>query len=129
MDGNFRKNVGNLLEEKGMTQRDLASKLGVSEVTVSRWMTPGENGRNPSVKTLQKIAEILGTTPDCLLGQPDAAGQKASVASSSGGVDWGAILAGTALTATAVIGIVALAKAMGKLSKDDGDTIKNILGK
>ena len=43
------------------------------------------------------------------------------------GVNWGAILTGTALTATAVIGIVALAKAMGKLTDKDTEQIKDIL--
>ena len=80
-----------------MTQRELASRLGVSEVTVSRWMTDGA-GRTAQDSTPQ------GDT-----------------------VNWGAILAGTALTATAVIGIVALAKAMGKLSENDEKQIKNIL--
>lgn len=44
-------------------------------------------------------------------------------------MDLGAILAGTALTATAVIGIVALAKAMGKLSEKDKDHIQDILSR
>lgn len=58
-----------LLTSKGMTQRDLAARLGVSEVTVSRWMADGANGRNPSISTLQKIADRLETTPDDLLGK------------------------------------------------------------
>lgn len=107
-----------LLNSKGMTQRELAARLGVSEVTVSRWMTDGTNGRNPSISTLQKIADILETTPDDLLGK-----QKPSK-DAGNPVDLGAILAGTALTAT---GIVALAKAMGKLSEKDKDQIQDIL--
>ena len=47
----------------------------------------------------------------------------------SNGVNWGAILAGTALTATAVIGIVALAKAMGKISDKDKEQIEDILNR
>ena len=112
-----------LLNSKGMTQRELAARLGVSEVTVSRWMTDGTNGRNPSISTLQKIADILETTPDDLLGK-----QKPSK-DAGNPVDLGAILAGTALTATAVIGIVALAKAMGKLSEKDKDHIQDILSR
>ena len=127
MNGNFKNRVETLLKEKGMTQRELASRLGVSEVTVSRWMTDGANGRNPSVQTLQKIAEVLQTTPDYLLGN-DADVQKAQ-SQNDGGVNWGAILAGTALTATAVIGIVALAKAMGKLSDKDKEQIEDILNR
>ena len=104
-----------------MTQRELAARLGVSEMTVSRWMTDGTNGRNPSISTLQKIADILETTPDDLLGK-----QKPSK-DAGNPVDLGAILAGTALTATAVIGIVAFAKAMEKLSEKDKDQIQDIL--
>lgn len=110
-----------LLTSKGMTQRELAARLGVSEVTVSRWMTDGTNRRNPSISTLQKIEDRLETTPDDLLGK-----QKTSK-DTGNPVDLGAILAGTALTATAVIGIVALAKAMGKLSEKDKDQIQDIL--
>ena len=123
MDGNFRNRMEALLNSKGMTQRELAARLGVSEVTVSRWRTDGANGRNPSIPTLQKIADILDTTPDDLLGK-----QKTSK-DTGNTVDLGAILAGTALTATAVIGIVALAKAMGKLSEKDKDHIQDILSR
>ena len=97
-----------------MTQRSLAAELGVSEVTVSRWLTDGDNGRNPSVQTLQKIADALETTPDYLLGKDKSP-------------SLGDIIAGTALTATAVIGIVALAKALGKLTEKDAEDIKGIL--
>ena len=127
MNANFKNRVDTLLKEKGMTQRELAAKLGVSEVTVSRWMTDGANGRNPSVQTLQKIAEVLQTTPDYLLGKN--ADVQNSQSQNDGGVNWGAILAGTALTATAVIGIVALAKAMGKLSDKDKEQIEDILNR
>lgn len=101
-------------------------KQNVSEVTVSRWMTDGANGRNPSVQTLQKIAEILKTSPNYLLGKEDS-DIKPVQDKNSDCVNWGAILAGTALTATAVIGIVALAKAMGKISDKDKMQIEDIL--
>lgn len=128
MDANFKSRVEALLKEKGMTQRELAARLGVSEVTVSRWMTDGANGRNPSIPTLQKIADILGTTPDYLLGK-DGNELQPTQNTSGDGVNWGAILAGTALTATAVIGLVALAKAMGKLNESDKEQIENILNR
>lgn len=126
MDANFRNRMESLLKSKGITQRELAEKLDVSEVTVSRWMTDGANGRNPSVQTLQKIAEILETTPDYLLGK-ESPEIKPAQGAGSDSVNWGAILAGTALTATAVIGIVALAKAMGKISDKDKMQIEDIL--
>lgn len=126
MDANFKNRVESLLKAKGMTQRELAAQLKVSEVTVSRWMTDGANGRNPSVQTLQKIAEILKTSPNYLLGKEDS-DIKPVQGKNSDYVNWGAILAGTALTATAVIGIVALAKAMGKISDKDKMQIEDIL--
>ena len=128
MNENFKNRMETLLKSKGMTQRELASKLGVSEVTVSRWMTDGTNGRNPSIQTLQKIAEILETTTDSLLGQ-EGSDVKIMQDKNSNGLNWGAILAGTALTATAVIGIVALAKAMGKISDKDKEQIEDILNR
>ena len=95
----------------------------MSEVTVSRWMTDGANGRNPSIPTLQKIADILGTAPDYLLGK-DGKELQPTQNTSGDGVNWGAILAGTA-----VIGLVALAKAMGKLNESDKEQIENILNR
>ena len=128
MDANFKSRVEALLKEKGMTQRELATRLGVSEVTVSRWMTDGANGRNPSIQTLQKIADILETTLDYILGK-DGKELQPTQNTSGDGVNWGAILARTALTATAVIGLVALAKAMGKLNESDKEQIENILNR
>ena len=118
MSGNFKSRMETLLKERGMTQRELAARLGVSAVTVSRWMTSGANGRNPSIRTLQRIAEVLETEPYHLLGKD-----------TENTVSWGTLLAGTALTATAVIGIVALAKAMGKLDERDKKQIEDILNR
>ena len=87
MNANFKSRVEALLKAKGMTQRELAAKLGVSEVTVSRWMTDGTNGRNPSIPTLQKIADILETTPDYLLGN-DGKELQPIQNTSSDGVNW-----------------------------------------
>lgn len=123
MDANFKSRMETLLKSKGMTQRELASRLGVSEVTVSRWMTDGANGRNPSVQTLQKIADILGTTPDYLLGK--SGDGKNSGESKSGNV--GSVLGGLVLTAGVVIAAVALAKAAGLLGDKDKEEIEKIL--
>jgi transcriptional regulator with XRE-family HTH domain len=45
-----------LLKTKGVKQKWLASKLGVSEVTVSNWV---KEKSNPSQKHLEKLSEIL----------------------------------------------------------------------
>lgn len=57
---NFKRN--RLLA--GMTQADLAEKLGVSAVTVHKW----ESGESmPRAKRLKEIAEAMGTTVSNLL--------------------------------------------------------------
>ena len=49
----------------GMTQAALADKLGISYVGVSQW----ENDlRNPKYETLKRIASVLQTTPENLMG-------------------------------------------------------------
>ena len=59
--GKFIKKLRN---EKGMTQADLAEKLGVSNRAVSKW----ENGLNmPDVSLLRPICEIFGITINELL--------------------------------------------------------------
>ena len=61
----FGGKVKALLEERGMSQRDFARKLGATEVTVSRYV----NGkREPRIATILKIAEILNVTPEYLFG-------------------------------------------------------------
>ena len=46
-----------LLEERGMTQRDLARKVGKTEAEVSRWLG---GTHNFTLRTLAKISTILG---------------------------------------------------------------------
>ena len=43
--------------EKGLTQKELGSLLGLSVPAISQWET---NLRNPKIETLQKIADALG---------------------------------------------------------------------
>lgn len=122
--------VRNKIEERlramKMSQRDLAASLGVSEVTVSRWLS-GE--RNPSIETMNRIAQALNTTASYLLSEAPGSAEQKQPEEKGDSVNWGAILAGTALTATAVIGIVALAKAMGKLDDRDREQIEDILNR
>jgi transcriptional regulator with XRE-family HTH domain len=51
---------------KGMTQKDLASLLGVTDAAIGMW----ENGRRkPDAEDIKRMANIFGVTTDYLLGQ------------------------------------------------------------
>lgn len=53
--GNAIRHYRNVL---GMTQEELADKVGVDRLTISRW----ECGVTPRFKNLDKVAEVLNTT-------------------------------------------------------------------
>lgn len=59
----FAQRLRQYRKEKGMTQQELADKLGVSNKTVSRW----ESGSYPDVTTLVALARVLDVTVDELL--------------------------------------------------------------
>ena len=49
---------------KGIQQKELAEKLGISQVSVCKW----EQGKSfPNVKRLKQVADILGTSVESLL--------------------------------------------------------------
>ena len=51
-------------DKAGMTQQELASRLGVTQSAVANW----ENGfRKPDIFMLKKIADVLHCTTDDLL--------------------------------------------------------------
>ena len=52
-------------KRKGITQAELAAKLGVPFQSISQWE---RNIRNPKQETLEKISIILDTTPAMLRG-------------------------------------------------------------
>ena len=57
-----------LLKTRGMTQRDLANKIGASEVSISRYIS---GARMPKANIVVYIADALNTTTDYLLGRTD----------------------------------------------------------
>lgn len=51
---------------RDISQKELASALGIAPNTLSQY----ENGkREPDIKTLERIADFLNVTVDCLLGR------------------------------------------------------------
>ena len=53
----------------GMTQRELADKLGISSVAVAKW----ESGENrPTADNLERLADIFGCSIDHILGRDSA---------------------------------------------------------
>lgn len=59
------KKISGLRKEKGLTQKDLAELLNVTNKAVSKW----ECGKNfPDLALLQPLAEILDTSVSVLLG-------------------------------------------------------------
>lgn len=65
MENLFVKRLKKLIDECKTTQRDLAQDIGVTESTVSKYLS-GE--RTPNTEILHNIATALNTTADYLLG-------------------------------------------------------------
>ena len=56
--------ISNLRREKGMTQKDLADKMGVTDKAVSKWE---RNLSCPDISTIPRLAEALDTNVDTLM--------------------------------------------------------------
>ena len=56
--------IGALRKEKGMTQKDLADKMGVTDKAVSKWE---RNLSCPDISSLPMLAEVLGTSVETLM--------------------------------------------------------------
>ena len=61
----FKENLLNELYQNDMTQQDLASAVGTTQQTISRWIK-GIN--EPDLDTLLEICFVLNTTPNEILG-------------------------------------------------------------
>ena len=59
--------IKEVLKQKGMTAKELAAKIGISEGALSLAI----NG-NPTVETLEKIATSLGVSVSELFATPDS---------------------------------------------------------
>ena len=61
---NIGERLSHLLKQNGMTQRELAKKVNVTEAAMSRYM---QGTRVPRAETLSKMAKNLNTTTDFIL--------------------------------------------------------------
>lgn len=65
MSEHFNVNLQNARERQGLTQKEVAERIGVAKSTYSLY----ESGnREPNVQTIKKIADLLDTSADELLG-------------------------------------------------------------
>ena len=61
----LHEQIRRLRTARGITQVELAHRLGVSKQSVSNWES---NNIQPSIELLEKIADLFGFTTDHLLG-------------------------------------------------------------
>jgi transcriptional regulator with XRE-family HTH domain len=67
-EGDFFMRLLEIRNSKGMTQKQLAERLGVTIRTITNY----ENGsREPNIKTLIALTQIFGVSADYLLGLTD----------------------------------------------------------
>ena len=66
MEETLGKRIVQHRKDMGLTQDQLAERLGVTAQAVSKW----ENDQScPDINMLPKLAELFGTTTDALLGR------------------------------------------------------------
>ncbi|WP_073688977.1 helix-turn-helix transcriptional regulator [Streptococcus salivarius] len=64
----LKDNIKKARLDVGLTQKEVAEKLGVAQAQYARW----ENGgRNPKDETVEKLADIFGTSFEILKGRDD----------------------------------------------------------
>lgn len=62
------KRLVNLIEENNINQREFAKRVGITEVTISRYVN---GSRQPTSEILGKMPEVLDVSADYLLGNTD----------------------------------------------------------
>ena len=69
----FREILINLLNEKGITQRQLSNAANIPATTISGWLNAG---RLPDYNALKKLSIYFDVSADYLLGLDDETGAK-----------------------------------------------------
>ena len=105
MKESFGGMIAALRKEKGMTQLDLATKMGVTDKAVSKWE---RDLSFPDVASLPLLAEVLGVTVDELLQAKTKADESPLREKAARMVDLGlravAVAMGVAVAALAILG-------------------------
>ena len=60
-------NLKEIRKERGLTQGELAEKIGTNQNNISRYE---KNEREPNLKTLKNLSSALNCTLDELIGEP-----------------------------------------------------------
>ena len=63
MERNLAKNIRNARKSIGLTQEQLAEKLGITLGTISKWE---REASEPEISYLMELADILRTSMDAL---------------------------------------------------------------
>ena len=64
----LNENIKKARLKSGLTQTQVAERLGVAQAQYARWES---GGRNPKDETVEKLAEIFGVSFDYLKGRDD----------------------------------------------------------
>ena len=68
----FFEKLKEIRNEYGLTQKEVAQKAGLS---ITGYAGYEQGYREPDLKTISKIADVLGCSVDCLLGREDDFGK------------------------------------------------------
>ena len=66
MTGQSINRIRVALAERNKTNRWLAEQMGISEITISRWV---QNKTQPSLEQLLQVAQILSVSPKDLINE------------------------------------------------------------
>ena len=80
MERNLAENIRNARKSIGLTQEQLAEKLGITLGTISKWE---REASEPEISYLMELADILRTSMDALTGGIRILGQGNLVESGS----------------------------------------------
>lgn len=64
----LKDNIKKARLDAGLTQKEVAEKLGVAQAQYARWES---GGRNPKDETVEKLAKIFNTSFETLKGRDD----------------------------------------------------------